>query len=86
MEAILKWLQTTLATILDKLKASNPVLYAVLAFILGVIMYILETGIASGIIPNSELLNTLKAIVFTLAVLLGSRTSNFLPASKKKSE
>jgi hypothetical protein len=78
----MSFIESFLAQIFDKFKASNPKIATIIIFILGVFIYAIQNGLPELI--GTDLTKVLEWVVFVLAALTGSRTYNYLPKDDKK--
>ena len=65
-------ISSLLAGFLDKFKASNPVLFIIIASVLTAAQYALE----SGVLPVDPTIT--KWVLWVAAIFLGTRTNSFL--------
>lgn len=78
----MSFIESFLAQIFDKFKASNPKIATIIIFILGVLLYAVQNGL--GDIIGVDLNKVVEWLVFIMAALTGSRTYNYLPKEDKK--
>jgi multisubunit Na+/H+ antiporter MnhC subunit len=70
-----------LAKVFDAFKAKNPKLAAIILFILGCVLYAANNGLPELI--GTDLSKYTEWLVFVLAALQGSRTSQILHQEKE---
>ena len=78
----MNFIEVILARIFDSFKASNPKLAAIIIFILGVLVYAANNGLADLI--GTDLTKYVEWVLFVLAALTGSRTTKVLSEAEKK--
>lgn len=78
----MSFIESYLAQIFDKFKASNPKIATIIIFILGVLLYAVQNGL--GDIIGVDLNKLVEWLVFIMAALTGSRTYNYLPKKEEK--
>lgn len=77
----MNFIEIILARLFDSFKASNPKIAALIIFILGVVIYAANNGLADLI--GTDLTKYVEWVVFALAALTGSRTTKVLAEQKK---
>lgn len=77
----MNFIEVFLARIFDSFKASNPKLAAIIIFVLGVLVYAANNGLAELI--GQDLTKYVEWVLFALAALTGSRTTKVLAGQKK---
>lgn len=75
---IVQVLNSFLAPIFDKFKAANPTVAGILAVILIIVNMNIDPILVSFGITNASAVTTIKLLLFTVAALLGSRTTQFM--------
>lgn len=78
----MNFIEVILARIFDTFKASNPKLAAIIIFVLGVLVYAANNGLAELI--GTDLTKYVEWVLFILAALTGSRTTKVLNQTEKK--
>ena len=77
---MLQFLIPILAKIWDTFKAKNPAIAAIIALVLGTVIYFAEQNTVLGVIPISDTVaNIIQTISTTWLALNGSRTFNYVP-------
>ena len=77
--------QNILAKWLDSFKTANPKIWGFIAIALTAIMAVLQSGVDLGLWTETPLYaKIVQALGWLTALLLGSRTYQFLPAEKQK--
>lgn len=80
---MLQFIIPILAKLWDTFKAKNPAVAAIIALVLGTIIYFAEQNTVLGVIPVSPVVANIVQIVSTVWLALnGSRTFNFLHDGK----
>jgi len=79
-----EWLNTLLAGFIDKFKAKNPKVFAVVQTLLLTLQFFLISAQDADLFGGAEWVATvLKWLGLILMVLVGSRTTNILNAKKE---
>jgi hypothetical protein len=77
---MLQFLIPALAKLWDSFKAKNPAIAAIIALVLGTVIYFAEQNTVLGVIPVSEsLANIIQTVSTFWLALNGSRTFNYVP-------
>lgn len=86
VERLIKAVIGLLAPVVDRFKAKNPAVFAVIQALLFTSQYVLANGSEWGIFPPDLewIQTTLQVITWVLTALIGSRTFKFIQGGKKK--
>ena len=85
MDKLIQIINQFLAELIDKFKAKNPLVYAVVIGLLFSAQFVFQNCAAWGICPEGAewLPTTLEWVGYVLIAITGSRTFDFLPEEKQ---